>query len=51
MEAMFLEAHESIMKEQELEYPETKAWHLSLLYELEPHSFFLAPPGSGMVFF
>jgi len=51
MEDMFLEAPESMMKEEELEDIETKAWHLSLLSELEPPSFFLVPSRNGMLFF
>ena len=51
MEAMFLEALESMMKEEEIEDPTTKAWHLSLFSELEPPSFFLVPSSSGMLFF
>ena len=45
MEAMCLEAPESMMKEEELEDPTTKPWNLSFLSELEPPSFFLAPFG------
>ena len=49
MEAMFLEAPESMMKEEELENPGTKAWHLFLLSELEPPSFFLTHYVNGFL--
>ena len=51
MEDMHLEALESMIKEEELEYPTTKACHLSLLSDLEPPSLFLAPSSSGMLLF
>ena len=51
MEAMFLEAPESMMKEEYLEDPITSAWHLSLSSEFEPPSFFLAPSSRGMLLF
>ena len=46
MEDMFLDEPESMIKDEELKDPTTKAWHLSLFSELEPPSFFLVPSGN-----
>ena len=51
MEAMFLEAPKSMMKEEDTEDPATSAWNISLFSKLEPLSFFLVPYGRGMLFF
>ena len=49
MEAMILEAPESMMSEEEHGYPTTKALHLSLFSKLEAPSLFVAPSSRGML--